>query len=558
MSRDIRNVFTAASLVRIFKRSVPLVYAKVISSIPAGTLHLSAVDLASKAAETTQRAKSVARAVRPEAWHMRTQGTSGSQAPPGGMQLARNLPRNDTPGTRYINVSIIPWLSGKLYSRIGITSRAYKESMVFEEMVEDVMQVWSSAWDTHYPASLIRSEILIFWHNLVNVHENSTNGTLGEFYNIHSLLRNSEVYLTIPKKYKGFVKDPAVVLLFMIDIEAFDGRTSSKTLGTTTKRRRSGKTDEQPAAKRQAGLQSIPVALTSNYLGLKVPAKAASPSSDVELQFFEYARGPVWPGNTNVNGRLYDLPLRTGKDKLVFELEIDSTLYVAKRLLAVPTDYDSFINNFTALLANHNALYRTKDALDIFYEAAADIESEVDRNLSVLDTFIAAEVVVAGTAPSIASGLSLEVMKAAQEAAEAAEDSGENRDDPVRAYWLIQRRTGNLCDRWNLMESDKLPAANKFGTTVAAICHFFANNAALSQVQLLSHFQTSNGKLPNQKFGKLITDVVFQNDIHGEPRRQADHGTHGVRMVLDAHVCNRICKEMALNKDETTSDDDEE
>ncbi|KAF8141057.1 hypothetical protein K438DRAFT_1785130 [Mycena galopus ATCC 62051] len=169
-----------------------------------------------------------------------------------------------------------------------------------------------------------------------------------------------------------------------------------------------------------------------------VKAKAASPSSDVELEFFGYARRPVWPGNTNVNGRLYDLPLRTGKDKLVFELEIDSTLYVAKRLLAVPTNYDSFINNFVALLANHNALYLTKNVLDIIYEAAADIESEFDRNLSLLDTFIAAEVVVAGTAPSVASGLSPEIMKMVPEAVEAAEDSEEIRDDPVRAYWLIQ------------------------------------------------------------------------------------------------------------------------
>ncbi|KAF8164163.1 hypothetical protein K438DRAFT_1984865 [Mycena galopus ATCC 62051] len=123
----------------------------------------------------------------------------------------------------------------------------------------------------------------------------------------------------------------------------------------------------------------------------------------------------------------------------------------------------------------------SKTILDHNGVALASGNTEVDCDLSVLDTFIAAEVVVAGTAPSVASGLSLEIMKTAQEAAEAAEDSGENQDDPVRAYWLIQRWTGNLCDRWNLMESDKLPAANKFGTTVAAICHFFANNAALSQ-----------------------------------------------------------------------------
>ncbi|KAJ7635965.1 hypothetical protein DFH06DRAFT_1139048 [Mycena polygramma] len=103
----------------------------------------------------------------------------------------------------------------------------------------------------------------------------------------------------------------------------------------------------------------------------------------------------------------------------------------------------------------------------------------------------------------------------------------------------------------NVMDSGKfLNAQNKFGTTVAAITHFFANMATRA---LLSHFQTVNGKLPNRGFGKVIIDVILQNNINAsEPHRPADNRPQGVKMVLNTHVCNRVCGLLELNE---TADD---
>ncbi|KAJ7868280.1 hypothetical protein B0H13DRAFT_2670306 [Mycena leptocephala] len=491
--------------------------------------------------ENALRARTAANQVRPQAWQMRTNG--GSQAPPGGAQLARNLPRNNE--QRYINVSVLPWLSNKLYARIGVTSRSYKENTPFEEVVEDIMKVWSSAWDGAHPASLIRSEILIFWHNHVNLHEHSTDGTLGEFYDIHSQLRNSDTLLDIPRKYKSVVKGTAIVLIFMIDYDAFQKHTRSKVGRTITKRRRSGANDEddddEPRAKRHAGVNSVPVGLTSNYMGLKVPAKAAPPATDVQLEFLHWTRGAddmfPWVGKTLVKGRLTDNPLHTGKEKLVFRLEVDGALYVAKRFRAVPTDIESFHANSKAMIADLTALHNTQVVLDAFYDAAADIQGDIDCNLGILETFIAAEVIDSGSHPSVASGISAALLKTIE--------TDEDVDDlPLtpRVHWLIQRRTGNLF-------------------TIGAISHFFADmeispSTPLSEINVLSHFQTTTGKVPGKAFGKLIIDVTLQNETTGGPRRLADHGPQGINMVLNVHVCNRVCELLLLPEVKEVTEDE--
>ncbi|KAJ7915415.1 hypothetical protein B0H13DRAFT_2270391 [Mycena leptocephala] len=403
--------------------------------------------------ENTLRVRTAVNQVRPQAWQMRT--NCGSQAPPGGAQLARNLPRNNE--QRYINVSVLPWLINKLYARIGVTSRSYKESTPFEEVVEDIMKVWPSAWDGAHPANLIR-----------------TDGTLGDFYDIHSQLRNSDTLLDIPRKYKSVVKGTAIVLIFMIDYDAFQKRTRPKAGSTIMKRRRSGANDEddddEPRAKRHG---------TSNYMGLRVPAKAAPPATDVQLEFLHWTRGAddmfPWVGKTLVKGRLTDNPLHTGKEKLVFGSEVDGALYVAKRFRAVPTDMESFHANHKAIIADLTALHNTQVVLDAFYDVAADIQGDIDCNLGVLETFIAAKVIDSGSQPSVASGISDALLKTVE-----ADDDVDDLPLTPRVHWLVQRRTGNLCERLNLMDS---PSRNKFSFTIGAISHFFAT------VQESSHLE---------------------------------------------------------------------
>ncbi|KAJ7074934.1 hypothetical protein B0H15DRAFT_962385 [Mycena belliarum] len=528
-------------------------------------------DAEAKTLQNAQNVRTSASLVRTEAWKNRTGSQMPRDAPPA-PSPARNLATRDN---RYINVHTTPYLLGKKnktsYTRMGSLSRAYKESFHFEEMVEDTMHSWGPAWDAVHNASLIRSEITVFWHNNLALQPGSSDGTLGNFYDIHSQLYNSPVFLKVPAKFKGAVKEPAIVLSFFIDIDAFNERTGSRSMqATVVKRRRTDDDSDEPLAKRTA-LQSIP--LTSNYIGLKVPAKNARSTTTVELQFVsaKTAGGNVsmfpWLGAESVTGRLSNEALQTGKDMAVFELEIDNVLYVAKRCRTVATDSDSLMEHTRTLLGVIANLWETKQMLESFYAAADDVDSlgDVDSQLAVHDTFFAVELVSAEHPPSVASGFSAETLKAMQEGIE---------PEPELEHqicWLIQRRTGNVCERWNLMNSDKLPdARGKLGTTLAAFSHFLATSMArnvewnASKIHLLSHFQTASGRLPHQKgFGKLIIDANFQNSIRSAPKARAlDIGRNGVKMVLDAHVCNRICDILLLTeedeKEKTDLDQDDD
>ncbi|KAJ7113475.1 hypothetical protein C8R44DRAFT_881791 [Mycena epipterygia] len=490
--------------------------------------------------------------------------SGGSQAPQFA-PLARNVQRE--PLVRYINVHATPHIKGKDYTRIGSISRAYKETFGFEEMMEDILKCWMPAWDAIHNASLHRSEVSLLWHNKVNLEGNSTGGTLGELYDVHSQLYNGEVFLRTPSKLKGAVKEPAMAFLFVIDMDAYKARTETKkSRGTVvSKRRAPGEPDDHPQAKRHAtaGLESIP--LISNYIGLKAPAKAIRTATKVELEFVQLtgSSGNIvfpWAGAVTVTGRLCDEAMQTGKDKVAYELELNGELYVAKRCRRAPTDAASLFANEWVLRANQLALWNTKHILAKFYTAAedADIIGDVDNCLTVLDTFLATEIISAERPPSVASGISAESVKAAVAEAEddpdlvnpAGDDAG-----PPRILWQIQRRLGNLNDRWNVTKLAN--PRNKFGTTVAALCHFFATMVSVgkspSEIPLLSHLQTINGKLPSSTYGKLIFDVIFQNDMHGNPRRAMDCGLKGAASVMNEHECNRLCDLLNLEADDEHS-----
>ncbi|KAJ7451477.1 hypothetical protein B0H11DRAFT_2246339 [Mycena galericulata] len=452
---------------------------------------------------------------------------------------------------------------GKPYLRLGFVSRAYKESFGYEEMVEDVMKAWAYAWDDLFNASLLRREVLVFFHNGLNCHPNSMSGTLGEFFNLHSQLYNSEVFLKVPSKLKGSVKEPALVLNFVIDMTAFEERTQSKNrVGTTVKRRRIPGPDEEPQAKRAA--HGSTASMVSNYIGIRIPAKSARAATEGKFEVLETNDNMFeWTGPTTFSGRLFNDALQTGKDKKVFELDVNGTLYIAKRAITVGIDPDTFLENENLLHSNLVALWNIKCVLDAFYVAAdgVSILDDIDTNLAVQETFLVEELLSAECPPSVASGVSHELLKEAQDEFESRFDYTPGHQ--LRVIWLIQSRMSPICERWNLMDATKLPnPRNKFGTTVTALSHFFANSVTSSE--LLSHFQTSNGVLPNKVFGKIITDVIFQNDVGGIPRRTGDKGTTGVEMVLNAHICNRVCELLGLDNDESDKgqggedDDDDE
>ncbi|KAJ7257228.1 hypothetical protein B0H12DRAFT_476846 [Mycena haematopus] len=238
-----------------------------------------------------------------------------------------------------------------------------------------------------------------------------------------------------------------------------------------------------------------------------------------------------------------------GKDKAVFKMEIDNELYVAKRCRAVCTDALSFIRNDYHLEHTVLWLYLTSFGLKNFYSQAErlGVEDEIHNLFEVQPTFLAEED-LAGTKPSVASGVSVEVLQAAQEEYDTAVEDTFPAGHRPKIFWLIQRYNGKAQDRWNLLRPLSTEP-NKIDATLFAFTHFFWETVAVDATEqgVLSYYQTTSGRMANGQYGKLIFDVLAQNENTSDPR-YADDGAEGAQMVQGNHQCNRVCTFFGLSR----------
>ncbi|KAJ6572928.1 hypothetical protein B0H10DRAFT_1964296 [Mycena sp. CBHHK59/15] len=482
---------------------------------------------------------------------------------------------------RQITVCVEAVRHNKPIGRLGVVSRAFPESIMFDEMVGEVIKTYNVTWDLRCSASLDR------WHGSLAFHTNSEHGTLGEFYDIHSQLHNSETFLRMPPKFSK-TPQPAVALSFVIDYEGFANNHNGvqppqdNVSVKAAKRHYSDSTTNEPQAKRHgtpssstletrlimrttAGtnhLTSKP--LTSTFRPMLMappPVRASSPVFLTFTKFWDELNHPIfrWGGDRTVSGRIYNEALSTSKDKVIFELDIAGVHYIAKRYLVIPKNKDMFFESKKFLESNVRSLHDTSNVLNDFYDMARNlgVEDDIHQMFEVQETFIAHEVVTETNSPSVASGVSQELLEEAREAHQTSPVMGYDREIP-QIWWLIQRRNGNISDRWNLMNPAKLQDnPNKIATTVVAFSHFWWNEFKDTK-QVLSQFQSTSGKRMSGEYGKLIFDVLVQNDRLFNPQRHGDNRTDGACTVHNAHQCNRVCDLLSLPSVGEGEDTDED
>ncbi|KAJ7677008.1 hypothetical protein DFH06DRAFT_1122285 [Mycena polygramma] len=321
---------------------------------------------------------------------------------------------------------------------------------------------------------------------------------------------------------------------------------------TKTKRRISDSAEE-PASKRRAG-PSRP--LTSSYNPTISQVVAATPPFcivNLEIVPLNLESGKQifpWKGEMMLTGvRLCNDAMAVGKDRTVYKMELNGVAYVAKRCRHVPTDVQEFMDCDQQLRHSVLWLHRTSTCLDEFYDYAdvSGCENDVHEGkchhcFEVQPAFIAAEV-LANARPSVASGVAEEDMVAGVD--------DEGKPYSPRIIWVLQRCNGKTQDRLNLVRPQHLQP-NKIDATLLAFAHFFWEKHVKGP-EVLSHLQTSQGKMSNNQYGKLIFDVVAQDD-----RTFADDGSRGAQMVKEMHQCNRVCQLFGLKPDAATEEEDEE
>ncbi|KAJ7633202.1 hypothetical protein FB45DRAFT_1058160 [Roridomyces roridus] len=357
---------------------------------------------AAQASQTTaSQIKDAAVAARSNAFPARQLSQRQSQPVPTQSRTNSSQPRS-AKGIRQITLSIEALHAVKTtihpVSWLGAHSRSFPETTMFDDALDSLVQAFNVSWDGRCVASLTRQDVTIRFHSNLNFYVNSDCGTVGEFYDTHFRLHNSASFLRMPTKFKG-TASPALALGLFIELEWFRNNHPDVTppalmdVPKKNTKRRISDSAEESAPKRPA----ISRPFTSTFV--PPPTAPIRPSSVVQLSihaFNEHGREVFpWPGGdgvheTTVEGRLYNDVLYKGRDRLVYELEIDGVTYLAKRSLDVPTDLASFTSHLKNLKATHHLLYRLSLALEEFNNMAEDcgMTAEVHSGFEVQPTFL--------------------------------------------------------------------------------------------------------------------------------------------------------------------------
>ncbi|KAK7046459.1 hypothetical protein R3P38DRAFT_3257815 [Favolaschia claudopus] len=513
-------------------------------------------------ANTASQTKAAAAAARPGAWSLRNGlTTTQNKASSSTTQTLRR-------GTRLITICIetLNLNTNKPIGWLGSNSRAFPDSTMFADAIMELIQATNTSFETRSATSLTLRDVIVRWHNNMGFHPNSDCGTLGEFYDNHLRLHNSETFLKLPSKFKSTAQ-PAVALALFIDPVKFKDNhgidpppLTDKDLSVAARAKRRLTDFDEPASKRQ----TISKPLTSQYRPPLNSTVTSLPSCEVNLCLIEMVDptdGEVmfpgaFGGKENIKGRLFNTPMVSGKDLSVFKLDVDGSLYVAKRLRKICTDTDSFQLNDFIIKETIYWLYRVSQALNAFYVKADRLgfEEEVYGSFAVQPTYLAMEE-LENTAASVASGVTVDVVKAANQEYEAGEEGEFAPEREPRVLWLIQRYTGMAQDRYNLQKTQNA-TRNKLEATLSAFTHFFWEEFDAPKFGFLSHYQMASGRT-EKGFGKVIFDVVAQNSALTVPRT-TDSREEGVHTLQHAHRCNRLCRAFQLQGSAGNGSDDED
>ncbi|KAJ7133798.1 hypothetical protein C8R46DRAFT_1362338 [Mycena filopes] len=526
---------------------------------------------ANGAAQRASQAQSLAVATRPGAFAARMNPPQRPQAGSSTQVIKRPLT------SRHITVCIEAFhlRSLKAVGWLGSNSRAFPAATMFGDAMLELIQAFNASFDTRSAASLTLGDCIVRWYGNLGFHRNSDCGTVGEFYDIHFALHNSETFLRMPPKFKTTTQ-PAVALALFVDPIKFKQNhgvdpppLDDKAVAKKQIKRRISHEYDEPQPKRHA--PSKP--LTSTFVPQSRVVAVLPPFSMVTLNFFvvDNVAGHTtfpWTGDSTVVVRLYDDKMSVGKDRLVYKMEIDGLDYVAKRCRRIPKDALDFLTNTRQLARTVSWLDRVLRALDAFYDDAEDlgVEEEVYKLFDVQPTFLAQEVLTDNAKPSIASGVSAEVLQAAQHEYATGEDGEFPPELSPSIVWLIQRCNGKAQDRWNLLKPQPLQP-NKIDATLLSFAHFYWEKYGSKCPAVLSYFQAASGRMSNGEYGKLIFDALAQDDQRHvfpfliaivEPVRHADERSDGIQMVREMHQCNRICAFFGLNPTASETLDEDE
>ncbi|KAK7013006.1 kinase-like domain-containing protein [Favolaschia claudopus] len=231
---------------------------------------------------------------------------------------------------------------------------------------------------------------------------------------------------------------------------------------------------------------------------------------------------------------LQDTPVAQGKTKKVYKVICEGMPWVAKRFFEIGAGDEQveIQQNADFLVQEATRLGKTGYYLGQFIAEAKRRNTSIDDTIAVTEFKLGLEVVADDSAPSPASGISLEAYLAADPSA-------------VQVLWLFEPRRSSAVDHWSGTNEYPPWHQNKLGSTLNAFAHYVYQIS--QETTVITDVQTS--KAVNEQGDGI--NVLFDMMLHTTNGASGvgDHGQNGINTFVAKHECVRRCVGLRLDQE---------
>ncbi|KAF7373980.1 hypothetical protein MSAN_00610800 [Mycena sanguinolenta] len=392
-------------------------------------------------------------------------------------------------GSRKIFVHMVASCQGTEAANVlVVVARHFPETVSFNSALEDLLLRWKSDWDSRCTESLTSEFIVPRFYKNFNPEPDSTLGTLGEFYDQHHLLPNTQraKCFALPSNMK--LQPPYIYLEARILVEEFEAKKgcSAPSFVLTPKQQKKRKSNFE-----ETNIQAKKLRGTTSFLGTYTDILVATATTEVDEE----------AGKVSTTYPVLDDPELTA-EKCEIAKEVVSkgmSQYVYKGIFRKePSAFKRFFN---------------------------EAHIEIDEDISVTHCQLVFEVTKEGEAPSTASGYSLSDMESAQ----------------CPMVWLVEPFRLGRAEKWSGTNEHPNHSRNKLGNILNAFAHFVHDASYKSTA--LADIQTMKARIGNR-----VSQVLFDLTTHTSSGDSGvgDHGQDGIDTFVEQHVCTARCESLGL------------
>ncbi|KAJ6617370.1 hypothetical protein B0H10DRAFT_1878500 [Mycena sp. CBHHK59/15] len=385
---------------------------------------------------------------------------------------------------RQITIYLVPMTSNGTRtdtSRIlANATRTFPEDIPMNDALTHLLCHWNLDWEKDCSESLVPEHISLRLLGNVGIQPHSTLGTLGHFFDTHDRVHGNHPKKILQGPTTLKLPSPAIYIEGFISVKDFEDKTGAlapyfvHTEKENRKRKISQTTRTLPSeSKCTRSDNSAQLPLRSEIGDLPGFSKIAFLFASVSVAN-DGSVSIEWPDlkdRENLSPSmclLQDAPFDQGRTKKVYKVIYDGFPWVAKRFSDVGAGegHVEIQENREQLIKEATRLGRTGYFLKQFMAEAKRKGVDIDQGISVTDFKLGIEIVENGSAPSLASGISLEQYQAGSEVQD------DSSSDPGIVIWLFEPRRSSKVKHWS--GTNEYPAwhQSKLGSTLNTFAHY--------------------------------------------------------------------------------------